>query len=445
MAEQSHMAGGEVAQERPAAKLARPLRDFLETEAAAGIVLLGAVVVALIWANSPLSDLYEALWSTEVEFRAGPVSLEEDLRHWVNDGLMVIFFFVVGLEIKRELAVGDLSTWRQAALPATAAVGGMAVPAVLYFALNSKGEASQGWGIPMATDIALALGVLTVLGRFVPSQLRVLLLSLAIVDDIGAVLVIAIFYSENISGTALAVAAVLLLVILGLRALRVWWVPIYALVGVGVWLATLQSGIHATIAGVVLGLLAPARPLDAEAVKGPPLAKRGEGVEGGVTTPEARVTTSRVKASVPVTERLTHVLHPWASFLVLPLFALANAGVSLGVADISGAAASSVAWGIAVGLVIGKLVGISAFSLLSVKLGATMPREVGWGHIIGVSMLAGIGFTMSLFITELAFEQATLLEEAKIGILFGSLTAALVGSLVLAVVSRQGSGGTTSS
>jgi Na+:H+ antiporter, NhaA family len=421
----------QVAEERPAARLARPLREFLDTEVAGGIVLLGAVVVAILWANSPWRETYEALWGTGLRIGLGEYLLEDDLRHWVNDGLMAIFFFVVGLEIKRELVEGELNSARSAALPAMAALGGMIVPAVIFLAVNT-GEAARGWGIPMATDIAFALGALALLGSKLSQSLRVLLLSLAIVDDVGAVVVIAVFYSGGISwpwlGTALGLLGLMVLI----RRLRVWWVPLYVIVGAGVWLATLESGVHATIAGVALGLLTPARSLNTKELERSPLPQWEERSQGRtLPAEEARLHRLRVTVSVPVTDRLEHILHPWTSYLILPVFALANAGVHLSIQDLSRSASSPVTLGIIAGLVAGKILGISGFSWLSVRLGARLPRGLRWRHLVGLAALAGIGFTMSLFISGLAFQDPGLENEAKVGILAGSLLAASVGALIL--------------
>jgi NhaA family Na+:H+ antiporter len=421
----------QVAEDRPAARLARPLREFFDTEVAGGTVLLGAVLIAMVWANSPWRGTYEALWGTELRIGLGELLLQDDLRHWVNDGLMAIFFFVVGLEIKRELVEGDLSSARRATLPAMAALGGMVVPALIFLAVNA-GEAARGWGIPMATDIAFALGALALIGPKLPPAFRVLLLSLAIVDDVGAIVVIAVFYSGGISWTWFGIAISLLSLILLMRKLRVWWIPLYVIVGAGVWLATLQSGIHATLAGVALGLLTPARSLKTKELERSLLPQGEERSEGGMLPPgQARLHRLRMTASVPVTERLEHILHPWTSYLILPVFALANAGLPLSLEDLSRSANSPVTLGIIGGLVGGKILGISAFAWLSVRLGARLPREFRWRHLVGLAALAGIGFTMSLFISGLAFQDPGLANEAKVGIFAGSLLAASLGALIL--------------
>ncbi len=383
--------------------LARPLRTFLTTEAAGGVVLLAATLVALIWANSPVRGGYESLWGTELGLSLGPLELPEDLRHWVNDALMSIFFFVVGLEIKRELVAGELNERRKAALPIIAAAGGMVVPAVFYLAFNAGGEGGAGWGIPMATDIAFAVGVLALLGDRIPSGLKIFLLSLAIVDDIGAIVVIALFYSDGIELGWFMGAGAGILAIVGLRRLRVPWVPIYVVVGTVVWFATLRSGVHATIAGAALGLLAPARPTD----------PHGQEV-------------------MSVAERLEHLLHPWTSFVVIPLFALANAGVMLSLDALRAAAASPVTLGVFVGLVAGKIIGITGASWIAIKLNlGQAPEGVGWRHLLGAAAVAGIGFTVSLFITGLAFDDAELVDTAKLGILLASVLAGVIGVLIL--------------
>ncbi len=392
-------------------------------------MLLVGAVLALAWANSPWQATYESLWTTELAVEVGRFSLSEDLRHWVNDGLMTLFFFVIGLEIKRELVHGELRDPRTAALPVLAALGGMIVPAVLYLLVTNGGPGSAGWGIPMATDIAFALGVVAVLGRRVPSSLKLFLLTLAIVDDIGAIAVIAVAYSSHLDRTALAVAGAGVVTVLVLRRAEVTWVPIYVAVGVGVWLATLASGVHATIAGVVMGLLTPASPLAPAA-----LAREWAGDLADEPSPGELAGMARLaKASVSVAERLAHQLHPFTSFVVIPIFALANAGVTLSADALAPVGAGAVALGVVVGLVVGKVAGIAAFSWLSVRLGLSrLPEGVGWGQLVGIASLAGIGFTVSLFIAGLAFEDPALVAAAKTGILAASATAAVLGAVVVA-------------
>jgi NhaA family Na+:H+ antiporter len=383
-----------------ASRLPAAVRAFFATEAAGGVVLLAAAVVAVVWANSPLGDRYDALWDGVVSVRLGPLSVVEDLRHWVNDALMAVFFFVVGLEIKRELVDGELRTWRRAAAPAIAAVGGMAVPALVFLAWNAGHPGGHGWGVPMATDIAFALGIAALLGDRLPAGAKLFLLTLAIVDDIGAIVVIAVFYSSDVDAVPLLVAAGILAVMTALRMLRVRFLLVYALLAVGVWFAVYRSGVHATIAGVVLGLLAPARPDGA----------------GGRS----------------MTEGLERALHPFTSFVVVPVFALANAGVVLDGGALDGPGAARVAFGVAMALVVGKLVGVTLGTYAAVRgrVGVLPPAMTG-RHVVGIAALAGIGFTVSLFVTDLAFDAAPLRAASKVGILGGSVAASVLGALVL--------------
>ena len=382
-------------------RLIRPTREFLRTEAGSSVLLFAATIVALLWANSPWSQSYIDFWHTELQVGFGDWAIREDLQHWVNDALMTLFFFVIGLEIKRELVIGELRELRKAALPMFGAIGGMVVPALLFLMLVSTGEASRGWGIAMATDIAFAVGVLAFLGSQVPGTLKVFLLTLAIVDDVGAIAVIAIFYSGGLEWGWFVAALLALIAVTLLRRIGASSPYAYLPVGIVAWYCTFQAGIHPTIAGVALGALTPARPF------------RGR----------------------RVLETLEHRLHPWSSFLVLPIFALANAGVSLGGGALGEAASSRLAWAIVIGLVVGKTLGIWSFSLGAYKLGiGALPRAVNSGHVLGAGMLGGIGFTVALFITDLAFDSAELKAEAKIGILVGSVVAGVVGAILLAVL-----------
>jgi NhaA family Na+:H+ antiporter len=420
---------------RLARLVGRPVARFLAIEAAGGLLLLIATAVALIWANSPWSAGYEALWSTEVSLDVGSFHLSESLGHWVNDGLMALFFFVVGLEIKGELVSGQLSDRRDAALPAAAALGGMVVPAAIFAVVNIGGDLA-GWGIPMATDIAFAVGVLALFGDRIPAGLKVLLLGLAIVDDIGAILVIALFYTDQIDVGWLAGAAVGLLAILLMRRARVWYPPAYAVVGLGVWLCTLESGIHATIAGVALGLLTPARPLMPE-LEADRLADRLS-EDHDVTAAEVRDISFELRESVPVAERLEEALHPWTSYVVIPVFALANAGIPLSAESLGDAAGSRITLGVVLGLVVGKILGVTAATWAAVRLGAgRLPPGVSWRQVIGMAAIAGIGFTVSIFVAGLAYEDGSALQdEAKVGVLVASAVAAIIGALLL-----RGSGG----
>jgi Na+:H+ antiporter, NhaA family len=417
--------------------IARPFRDFLDTEVASGVVLLVAAAIALIWANSPLKDSYETLLHTEFSISIGSYEIADDLQHWINDGLMVLFFFVVGLEVKRELSTGELSNPKKAAFPSVAALGGMVVPALIYTAFNLGGEGSAGWGIPMATDIAFAVGVLALFGDRIHTSLKVFLLSLAVADDIGAILVIALFYTTELNAVALLVAAGLIGVVALLRALRVIWIPLYVVVGVGVWLATYESGVHATIAGVALGLMTPVTPaqdpdLESDEVAAPSRRDLERADGEGLSPREVRAWRLRAQERVAVGDYLEHLLHPWTSFVVIPIFALANAGVSFSGDAISDAVSSPVTVGIVLGLVLGKLVGISLFAFGAHRLGfAELPEGSSATQIAGAAAIAGIGFTVSLFITELAFDEAGLIDQAKVGILAGSVLAAGLGALIL--------------
>ncbi len=378
-----------------------PLAAFLRTEAGGGVLLLVATVVALGWANSPWSAAYFELWHTEVQLGPDGWGIREDLQHWVNDALMALFFFLIGLEIKREASVGELREVKAAMLPALGALGGMVVPAVLFVLLAGGGEATQGWGIPMATDIAFAVGVLALLGDRVPGGIKVFLLTLAIIDDIGAIAVIALFYSGGVAVPWLVGAAACLAAVVGWRGLGFSAPLAYVPLGIVAWYCTYRAGVHPTIAGVALGLLTPAHPVDGR----------------------------------PVLEDLEHRLHPWSSFLVVPVFALANAGVDMGDGALGRALSSRVALAVFVGLVVGKILGISAFVLGGRRLGVgQLPGGVHGGHVVGTGALGGIGFTVALFVTGLAFTDAALRDEAKIGILVGSVVAGVAGATLLAAL-----------
>ncbi len=426
-----------IASNKPLARLvARPVREFLRVEAAGSLLLLLAAAVALVWANSAFADSYDAFWHTKIALDAGPLQLEETLQHWVNDALMVIFFFVVGLEIKYELVNGDLRDPKTAALPIVAAIGGMVVPAALYLVFNPPGsDGAAGWGIPMATDIAFAVGVLGVLGRRIPSAARLFLLTLAIVDDIGAILVIAVFYTADLSLTWLAIAIGLLAAMVVARILRIWTLVVYTILGVGVWFALLESGVHATLAGVAIGLLAPAGPLLREDIARGHVRKA---LQDNVIDPDelARLR-FLLKESVSVVERLQSTLHPVSAYVVLPVFALANAGVELGA--IGEVFTAPVGLGIIAGLVVGKPIGILLASWIAVRLGlGRLPERTSWTMVLGLGAVGGIGFTVSIFIAGLSFPGAELLtEEAKIAILLASLLAAIVGVVLLLVSSSK--------
>ena len=382
----------------PSTSRTRALLEFLRTEAGGGVVLLAATLVAIVWANSPWQQSYHDVWHHKLVVGSGGWAVRESLGHWVNDALMAVFFFVVGLEIKRELVRGELHDRRAAALPVLAAVGGMVVPAVLFWAVVGSGDGAAGWGIPMATDIAFAVGLLAVLGERVPRSLKVFVLTFAIVDDIGAILVIAVFYASGLNPAWLLGAGAVLAVVVAARRFGVTWPLAYAPLALLTWYCTYRSGVHPTIAGVALGLLTPAEPV------------------GGRE----------------VLEDLEHRLHPLSSYVVIPVFALANAGVALGAQAITDAAGSRLTWGVIVGLVVGKAVGITGATVTGGRTGlGRLPAGVGLAHVAGAGALGGIGFTVSLFITSLAFESEVLQTHAKMGILGGSLTAAVLGAVIL--------------
>ena len=420
-------------------KLMLPVQAFIHTEISGATVLLAAALLAIAWANSPWSASYHHLWEeTYLAVDLGFLEIRENLRHWINDGLMAIFFFVVGLEVKHEVVEGELSTTKRAALPALAALGGMIAPAAVYVALNAGGDHANGWGVPMATDIAFALGVVALAGDRLPFQARVFLLALAAVDDIGAILAIAVFYSSDISFYALGVAAALLAVLAAFRALDVRNVAFYWIVGIAVWLAVFESGVHATIAGVALGLLTPSRPFAPLERFGEAMADLGprfdEAVKAG-RNEEAETILGRVEALTLETEaplaRHMRQIHPASSFLILPLFALANAGVEISGHALGEAATSPVTWGIIAGLIGGKVIGILGASWLAVKSGvAELPPGVGWVQVLGLAVTAGIGFTVALFIAELAFSEGAL-EQAKAGVVAASVVAGLGGLTLL--------------
>lgn len=416
-------------------RTSRPLRRFLATETGGAVLLLGATVLALVWANSPFGDAYEDLWATPLVVELGGLRVEEDLQHWVNDGLMVLFFYVVGLEIRREIALGELRDRRKAAIPAIGALAGMVVPAGIYLAINAGGPGANGWGVVMATDIAFVLGLLALVARGMPSGVRVFLLTLAIVDDIGAIAVIAVFYSSDISLLALAVGAGILVAIVALQRLWTWRGPAYAVAGVALWAALFASGVHPTIAGVLLGLVTavhPTRRTDVARAANLTRAFRRE-----PSPQRGRRATLEIARSVSANERITGALHPLTSYLVVPLFALANAGVVLDGETLGAAATSPVTLGIVAGLVVGKTIGISAITLLAVRMGVgPLPQGVTRMPLLAASALAGIGFTVSLFIVDLAFEDPEIAAEAKIGVLAASVLAALIGWVAFRLAAR---------
>ena len=418
----------------------RPFQEFAHRESSSGLLLLGCTGVALAWANSPFAESYAQLWEVPITVGVGRFAIRESLHHWINDGLMAVFFFVVGLEIKREVLVGELASPRRAALPLAAALGGVLVPAVLYLAINPSGPAAAGWGIPMATDIAFALGVLALLGSRVPLTLKVFLTALAIVDDIGAVLVIAFFYTADLSVHALGagIGLVGLLVLCNIAGVR--HPTLYAVLGVALWVAFLKSGVHATVAGVLLAFTIPARTrIDVAEFLERSRGALDEFAAAGVTGTNVLSSRAHQEALLAIEsaaemaqsplQKLEEKLHGVVAFGIMPLFALANAGVALS----SGVGPGSpVALGVIVGLVIGKPLGITMVTWLATRIGlAERPPDVSWGMLHGAAWLGGIGFTMSLFIAGLAFDDAALLTQAKLGILVASVAAGTVGWLLL--------------
>lgn len=387
-------------------KLLRAFQEFARLESSAGILLFACTVAALVWGNSPWGHGYFRLWETEAAIRVGPFEISRSLVEWINEGLMVIFFLLVGLEIKREMLVGELSSPRQALLPVLAAAGGMAVPAAIFLLFNAGTEGARGWGVPVATDIAFSLGVLALLGRRAPWSAKVFLTAYAIADDLGAVLVIAFFYTGDLSVGRLGVAGLVLAYLLGVNAAGVRHAMAYVLPAHILWLALLGSGVHASIAGVLIAFAIPVRD-------------------------------ENDRADGSLLHRMERALHPWVSFFILPLFALANAGVELP-REAASSLAHPVTAGVVLGLVLGKPIGVVSTCYAAVRLRvAALPGGVSWRHMVGAGILGGIGFTMALFIAHLAFGTGAHLAEAKIGVLVGSLVAGGAGWAVL----RFGGGG----
>jgi len=427
-------------------RLAGTFRAFVHQETTGAIVLLAATIAALVVANSVFGHAYEEFWHTHAGFFVGGLEFEQSLKHWVDDALMAVFFVVVGLEIKREFIVGELSTLRGAALPVVAAIGGMVVPAAIYFAINKGGPGAAGWGVPMATDIAFALGVLAILGSRIPDGLKIFLTALAIADDIGAILVIALFYTEKVSASWLLLALVPLGLMILMNRLG-YEEPIgYLAVAVVLWFCVLNSGIHATIAGVVAAFAIPASarlaPLDFTDFCRLKLDEIEELEVPGAHTLEdygqqklaLEIRDAALRSAAPL-QRLELSLHPFTALVVLPLFALANANIVVGAGE--GLGVSGVAIGVFLGLVVGKPLGISLAAWAAVRFGLSdLPRGVTWRHVVGAGLLGGIGFTMSLFVANLAFSDGALMDEAKVAILVASVVAGAAGYLWLRFASR---------
>lgn len=424
-----------------------PFLEFFQGQSAGGILLLICTAIALTWANSPWADDYHQLFSSQLSLAWGSLVLSKDLLHWINDGLMALFFLAVGLEIKRELLAGELVEPKQALLPVAAAVGGMVFPALIYIIINPDIPAANGWGIPMSTDIAFALGILALLGERIPIGIKVFLTALAIIDDLGAVLIIALFYSGTIAWNYLLIAAVIIIILILINRMGIRSLLPYSFLGLALWAVVLQSGIHATIAGVLLALTIPARSRiePDEFVKSTRhLLNRfensctsSEDILGNAKVHHTLGEIKQVRLSIePPLQRIEHAVHPWVSFLIMPLFALANAGIIIN-SDTALALISPISIGIILGLVLGKQLGITIFAWIAVRTGlAVLPEGVNWLQIHGVACLAGIGFTMSIFVASLAFPQAELLYAAKAGILIASLFSALLGICLLSIANK---------
>lgn len=402
-----------------------PLRDFLHRESAGAVLLAFGAILALVWSNSPWSASYESLWNSRIALTIAGHSLDLDLRHWVNDGLMTIFFFVVGLEIKREVTSGHLSERRAALLPGLAAIGGMLVPALIYLAIAGS-SAPRGWAIPVATDIALAVGVISVMGKRVPTSIRAFLLGLAIVDDIGAIIIIAAVYSTGVSFGWLLVSIIGVSAAVVARRLGMQSVLLYVAIGVSIWLGLYQGGVHPTLAGVTMGLLTPSvvrKQTDFIDV---------EELSESSTSVDLESLGSKAKDSVSVVEWLQHTLHPWTSFLIVPIFALANSGIHISLNGLRDATGSAVTWGVFFGLLLGKPLGVVIATRAAVRSGISdSPAGSTTRQILGAGMAAGIGFTVAIFITKLALTDPIQQENAKLAILLSSVVAAGLAMLLL--------------
>ena len=437
-------------------RFVRPVERFIRLEVAGGVVIVVAVLQALVWANSPWSESYHELFDIHFAVDVWLWAFDESLKHWIDDAAMVVFFFLVGLEIKREIVLGELASPRRLAVPLAAAFGGIVVPVLIFLVFVDGEEARRGWAIPMATDIAIALGVLTLLGSRIPAGLTVLLLGVAVVDDIGGVLVIAAFYTEGLNYTALMIVGAVLVTVALFKRYGVRPVYVYVALGVVGWGATYASGIHPTIFGVIMGLMTPSRPLYDPAAFGAVAERLIAQFWRAHEIPDRHfrreheadalhsLSTSATETVAPL-DRLERSLLPWSAFLVVPLFAFANAGVDLRDGALEAALGSSLALGVGMGLVVGKPLGVTLGAWIAVRFGASLPSGVTWTQLAAMGVIAGIGFTVALFITELSYPAEVLgveaadelLREAKVGILIGSVVAALAGLLTLAVASRS--------
>jgi NhaA family Na+:H+ antiporter len=412
------------------------VRRFIANEAGSAAVLLSATLAALVWANSPWSASYVAFWGTPVRVLVGQEGLDLDLQHVVNDAAMAVFFLVLGLEISREMTAGELRNRRSTAVPACGAIGGMLLPIGIFLLVNHSGPAAHGWGIVMSSDTAFVLGILALFGPRCPDQLRLFLLALAVVDDLGAITVMAIFYTDDVRPGAVLIAALLLALFPLLRWLRVWRLTPYVVLGIALWAATFASGIHPTLAGVLVGLLVPGS--SPATVRTRELTVFGRALVERPSAAGARLASLAASATVSPNERLQQWLHPWSAYVVIPAFGLANAGVRLDATTLRHAWGSPVTLGIVLALVLGNAAGITAASALALRTNlGVLPGRVRYSHLFGGAVLAGVGFTISLFITDLAFRDAVLRDDAKIGILSGSLIAALLGAWILRVMGER--------
>ena len=424
--------------------IVRPAESFFKKEASSSILLIFAAVLAIIWANTPLAHIYHELWHKDLTLALGEYHITKSLLHWINDGLMTFFIFTVGLEIKREILVGELSDRKSALLPVVAALGGMLLPGAIYLAFNRGTATAHGWGVPMATDIAFALGAIAVFGRKLPVGLRVFLSAFAIADDLGAVIIIAVFYTKEIVWYYLIICIFL---VVGLAIANLLWVRstmVYALLGLGIWVAVLGSGVHPTVAGFVVAMFIPARgkyDTDEFVQKVNDIMDEFHCEEqscgysillnSGHLNSVHALELACHEVETPL-QRMEHALHPWIAFGLLPVFAFGNAGLSLAGMSLSTITTNPVTLGILLGLLVGKPLGVTAFSYFAVKTGlAVLPKEVRWSQILGAGMLGGIGFTMSLFISGLSFFSPDLINYSKLGILMGSLLSAVVGLVFL--------------
>lgn len=430
----------------PSQRLVKPFQEFAKLESSGGIVLIISTILALILANSALSKIYHNIWQTKLTITLGQFTLTEPLLLWINDGLMALFFLVVGLEIKREILEGELSSFKHAALPVAAALGGMIFPAILYYAINAGEPSAHGWGIPMATDIAFSLGVLTLLGKKAPSALKAFVAALAIADDVGGVLVIALFYTSKISLDAVLFGLGVTAVLITLNRLSVRHPAPYIILGIFLWFAFLKSGIHATLAGVLLALLIPAhskiRTKEFINKQQSLLKKLKPSIDKKALSHEDYQSTMKQlnglnKHFEAPMHRLNRELLPLVTFLIIPIFAFANAGINIG-SNFSNAISSPVVLGVVIGLVFGKQLGITLFAWIAVKTGfGSLPRNVSWTHIYGAAWLCGIGFTVAIFIANISFIDETLITQAKMGILFASLLAGAGGYLILRLTGKR--------